>query len=174
MLTQMREALDGRQPQTQKPVKPQDLIRLYETIIQHLTDMPLLAGLEEDLAFKHEVEAKVVFYQAWRCYFIALSFLSAQKWPEAMALFQRATHHAQKATANQNLDSSLRSEVDQLVAAIESRQFMAHANSILDSEEVAKDASQGDPENLSALVDRLDTYCEDPQLLKGKQLILNA
>lgn len=49
-----------------KPVRPQDLVRLYEAVIQNLTDLPQLAGLEEDLAFRRETEAKVGFYRAWR------------------------------------------------------------------------------------------------------------
>ena len=81
----------------QKPVKPNDLVRLYETIIQNLNELPQLAGLEEDVEFAQEIEAKVVYFKAWRCCYIAQAFLLAQKWPEAMALFERATVHAKKA-----------------------------------------------------------------------------
>jgi len=49
-----------------KPAKPQDLVRLYETIISNLSELPTLAGLEEDLEFKQNIEAKVVFFKAWR------------------------------------------------------------------------------------------------------------
>ncbi len=37
---------------------------------QNLNDLPQLAGLEEDLAFKHEIETQVGFYKAaryWIC-----------------------------------------------------------------------------------------------------------
>ena len=87
-----------------KPVKPQDLVRLFEAIITNLIELPQLAGLEEDLAFGQEIEAKVIFFKAWRCCFIAQAFLAAQKWPEAMALFQRATAYANKAQNDNMLD----------------------------------------------------------------------
>ena len=66
MIEQMRGILEGKIPEGKKPVKPQDLVRLYETIIQNFNDQPALAGLEEDLDFKHEIEAKVIYYKAWR------------------------------------------------------------------------------------------------------------
>ncbi len=116
MVERMKAALAGgggkQQEQAQqqqpdgrtKPVKPQDLVRLFEAIIANLSELPQLAGLEEDLAFSQEVEAKVVFFKAWRCCFIAQAFLAAQKWPEAMALFQRATAYAKKAQNDKMLD----------------------------------------------------------------------
>ena len=47
-----------------KPVKPQDLVRLYDSVIQNYNDVPQLAGLEEDLALKQEMEAKVMHCKA--------------------------------------------------------------------------------------------------------------
>ena len=44
-----------------KPIKPQDLVRLYDTVIQNYNEMPQLAGLEDDLELKQEMEAKVVY-----------------------------------------------------------------------------------------------------------------
>ena len=67
MLKGMKVALDkGSVEANKKPIKAQDLVRVYETIIQNLNELPQLAGLEEDLEFKHEVEAKVGFFKAWR------------------------------------------------------------------------------------------------------------
>eukprot|EP00095_Tigriopus_kingsejongensis_P001968 maker-scaffold886_size84816-snap-gene-0.28 protein:Tk01968 transcript:maker-scaffold886_size84816-snap-gene-0.28-mRNA-1 annotation:"signal recognition particle 68 kda protein" len=167
MIKRMNSILEGKETNSKRPVKPQDLIRLYESVIQNLGEIPLLAGLEDDLSLKHEIEAKTVFYKALRCYFIALTFLMAEKWPEAMALFQRATQHAQKAKIEENLNSSLRSEAVLLVQAIESRQFMAHAKSILEAEGVSDDTGKTQLPEKSPLFERLDTYVEDPELLKG-------
>ena len=47
-----------------KPIKPQDLVRLYDTVIQNYNEMPQLAGLEDDLELKQEMEAKVVYCKA--------------------------------------------------------------------------------------------------------------
>ena len=128
MIDHMSKILDGEisGESLKKPVKPQDLVRLYETIIQNLADMPQLAGLDEDLGFKHEVshvcrqphtfyyfdffspkfqiEAKVTYFKAWRCHFLAQSIMAAQKWSEAMALYQRATTYAKKAKNDKTLE----------------------------------------------------------------------
>ena len=103
--------------------------------------------------------------------------MGAQKWSEAMALFQRSTQHAKKAKAEKTgLDENLRAEIESLVALVEGRQFMAHANSILD-DVAAGDGGDGgevkagvvtDEVKKMALIDRLDTYFEDPELVKGK------
>ena len=50
-----------------KPVKPQ--VRFFENIIQNLSDMKSLAGLNKDLDFHHEVEAKMSYYMAARCFY---------------------------------------------------------------------------------------------------------
>ena len=67
------------------------------SVMQNYNDIPQLAGLEEDLALKQEMEAKIVCCKALKCYYIALTYLNGQKWPEARALFQRATIYANKA-----------------------------------------------------------------------------
>ena len=74
MIDSMKKVLAGESPQQKgkKPIKPNDLVRLYENILQNLKDMPHLAGLEDDLEFHHETEAKVTFYKATR-YLLDLS-----------------------------------------------------------------------------------------------------
>ncbi len=57
-----------------KQVKPLDLVRIYENIIENLSELPQLAGLEEDDNFKQEIEAKTTFFKAWR-YGVALQAL---------------------------------------------------------------------------------------------------
>ena len=80
--------MDGR-----KVVKAQDVVRMYENMIQSLGEMPGLAGLEEDDNLAALVEAEVTFYRAFRSYYIALAFIVNQKWAEAMAVFQRSLQY---------------------------------------------------------------------------------
>jgi len=176
MINGMKQVLSGAVvvEKGKKPVKPQDLVRLFENIIQNLNDMKNLAGLDEDLEFHHEIEAKVSFYKAARCFYIALTFLNAEKWPEAMALFQRARDYGNKAKKDSKLADSMRKEVEQLDSDIESRQFMAHANSILEQETIkskegaaADDIAAEDLDQLP-LVQRLDRYFEDKNLTNKK------
>ncbi|QQP38700.1 Signal recognition particle subunit SRP68, partial [Caligus rogercresseyi] len=54
MIKSLKDVLEAKVPQAEgkKPVKPQDLIRMYENIISNLNELPLLAGLEEDSELK--------------------------------------------------------------------------------------------------------------------------
>jgi len=183
MIDSMKKVLSGESPQQKgkKPIKPNDLVRLYENILQNLKDIPCLPGLEDDLEFHHETEAKVTFYKAARCYYIALSFMAAQKWAESMALFQRVVVYANKAKNDKLLEVSLKEEVAELLEAVEGRQFMAHANSILESEavkaqgqELSKNGQEESKElSRKPLIERLDTYYEDPNLTNGKPNLAN-
>ena len=176
MIANMTEALEAGTAvggdSKKKPVRAQDLVRLYETVMQNQNEMPQLAGLEEDLAFRQEIEAKTVYYKACRCFFIAQAFMAAQNWPEAMAMFQRATTYATKAKGDKILPPDLREDAKKLAESVESKQFMAHANSIIDDESKGKGKAGIADEMTSedekkALIDRLELYYEDPKLVRG-------
>lgn len=55
-------------------------------------------------SFTFQIEAKVTYFKAWRCHYLAQSIMMAQKWSEAMALYQRATTYAKKAKGDKTLD----------------------------------------------------------------------
>ena len=96
--------------------------------------------------------------------------MGTQKWAEAKALFQRAMTYANKAKNDSMLSKEMKVELDGLLKWIEGRQFMAHANSILESEGSSKQSTdKKDPEKAAVpLVERMDVYYEDPQLAAGK------
>ena len=70
----------------------------------------------------------------------------------------------------------MKKEMEDLMQLIESKQFMAHANSILEAEEAASTPEGQKPQKAAMdmdrssipLVDRLDEYYEDPNLTSGK------
>jgi signal recognition particle subunit SRP68 len=55
-----RENLEGRK------LKPQDLTRLYEIIVQNFTELLHLAGLEDDQIFQQEIDSQLKGYRAFR------------------------------------------------------------------------------------------------------------
>ena len=91
----MRDQLDrGEKPSDgKKTVKAQDVVRMYENMIQSLAEIPSLAGLEDDEKLASDIETKITFYKAFRSYYIALAFIASQKWAEAMAVFQRSLQY---------------------------------------------------------------------------------
>ncbi|XP_071479456.1 signal recognition particle subunit SRP68-like [Diadema antillarum] len=125
----------------QKRTKPQDLIRLYDIILQNLLEIPQLPGLESDLDLQQEVSAKTLKYKANRCFFLAQSYSQVKKWTEAAALFERAISHAKssikewKAIKTRPVKNEM-TELDELIQQVNGVKYSAQAASILDSEEV--------------------------------------
>jgi len=177
LLQGMRDQLDkGEKPaEGKKTVKAQDIVRMYENMIQNLGEIPTLAGLEEDESLAASIKSKMTFYKAFRSYYIAQAFIASQKWGEAMAVFQRSLQYLAQAKADTSLEKDLLGELARLETAIEGRQFVAHANSILETE-MATDKMAGlelTTAKTVPLVDRLDQYYEDPDLVKGKPNLVN-
>merc|ERR1711915_908221 len=54
---------------------------------------------------------------------------------------------------------------------IEENQFVAHANSILETEEITDKVAEIDLKNKVPLMERLDQYYEDPDVGKGKSAL---
>lgn len=177
MIESMKAQIEGREKPTEgkKTVKAQDVVRMYENIIQNLGEVPLLAGLEEDEALAVNTQAKIIFFKAFRSYYIAQAFIASQKWGEAMAVFQRSLNYAAEASKDDSLEQSQKKELADLKKSIEGRQFVAHANSILETE-ATTDQMAGlelNSATVGPLIDRLDQYYEDPDLVKGKANLVN-
>jgi len=177
MIDAMKALLEGREKpmEGKKTVKAQDIVRMYENIIQNLGEVPLLAGLEEDETLAANTRAKITFFKAFRSYYIAQAFITSQKWGEAMAVFQRSLNHAAEASKNETLELSQKTELTDLKKSIEGRQFVAHANSILETEATTEQMAGMELSSSTAgpLIDRLDQYYEDPELIKGKANLVN-
>lgn len=65
MIDGIKQNMDQENPEGKK-AKPQDLIRLYEIILQNLTELLSLAGFEEDNKFQQEVDSQIKGYRAFR------------------------------------------------------------------------------------------------------------
>jgi len=169
----MKAQLEGKikVEEGKKVVKAQDVVRMYENMIQTLGEVPLLPGLEEDELLVATTKAKMTAYKAFRAYYIAQAFIASQKWGEAMGVFQRSLKYLSEAKKDSNLEDALSTELAELETWIEGRQFVAHANSILETE-AATDKMAGlemtDTKESGPLISRLDHYYEDPGLAKGK------
>lgn len=50
----------------QKVVRPQDIARLYEIIIQNLNDLNSLPGIDDDVELQQETTADIVANKAFR------------------------------------------------------------------------------------------------------------
>ncbi|CAI5478412.1 unnamed protein product [Closterium sp. Yama58-4] len=86
----------------EKPARPEDLIRLYDTLLQNASDLADLAASgrdarAEEKALQAQLEANKACYQACRAFYVALAYQAAGKDAEAYVVFGRAATDAEQA-----------------------------------------------------------------------------
>uniref|UniRef100_A0A8D3C8Q9 Signal recognition particle subunit SRP68 n=1 Tax=Scophthalmus maximus TaxID=52904 RepID=A0A8D3C8Q9_SCOMX len=154
--------------------RPQDLIRLYDIILQSLAELSTLQGLEDDHTFQKEVSLKTLVYKAYRCFFIAQSYVLVKKWSEALVLYERVLKYATEVQSKaKSLNNSLKDlpDVQELIAEVNAEKYSLQAAAILgedNTDETAEVPSQQQVKDNRPLCDRLETFRLDPALV-GKQ-----
>uniref|UniRef100_A0A674N7Z1 Signal recognition particle subunit SRP68 n=1 Tax=Takifugu rubripes TaxID=31033 RepID=A0A674N7Z1_TAKRU len=141
--------------------RPQDLIRLYDIILQSLAELSTLQGLEDDHTFQKEVSLKTLVYKAYRCFFIAQSYVLVKKWSEALVLYERVLKYAKEVQSKaKTLNNSLKDlpDVQELIAEVSAEKYSLQAAAILGERRSGS----------SPLCNRLDTFCLDPTLVGKK------
>eukprot|EP00316_Scyphosphaera_apsteinii_P020145 CAMPEP_0119310656 /NCGR_PEP_ID=MMETSP1333-20130426/19693_1 /TAXON_ID=418940 /ORGANISM="Scyphosphaera apsteinii, Strain RCC1455" /LENGTH=639 /DNA_ID=CAMNT_0007314875 /DNA_START=35 /DNA_END=1954 /DNA_ORIENTATION=- len=73
-----------------KRSSPEDLVRLYDSVITNLSEMMQLDGYKENEKLMGQVAARTACAKAYRCYYVAESYGSVEKWRESLALYNRA------------------------------------------------------------------------------------
>uniref|UniRef100_A0A8C7HJ32 Signal recognition particle subunit SRP68 n=1 Tax=Oncorhynchus kisutch TaxID=8019 RepID=A0A8C7HJ32_ONCKI len=163
-----------KEPQTdenKRGPRPQDLIRLYDIILQSLAELSTLQGLEEDHTFQKEVALKMLVYKAYRCFFIAQSYVLVKKWSEALVLYERVLKYAKEVQSKaKTLNNSLKDlpDVQELITEVNAEKYSLQAAAILDTEDAPEAPSQQKVKDNTPLCERLETFHLDPTLV-GKQ-----
>ncbi|CAK9177484.1 unnamed protein product [Ilex paraguariensis] len=164
-----------RDDKNEKVTKPDELVRLFDLLLQNTADLSDLvcSGRDrkpEEVAFAEECELKSSVFRAERCFYLAKSYSSAGKRTEAYALYCRARSIADTALIKiQNLTAADRVMIKELKVIYNdsrSNSCIEHATGIMEVEKA--------PENLSKkistlsitvndklekfLIDKLDTY----------------
>ncbi|CAH1249687.1 SRP68 [Branchiostoma lanceolatum] len=124
-------AVDGR-----RAAKPQDLVRLYDIILQNVEELRQLPGIHDDATMAQNLEAQSDACKAYRSFYIAKSYAVGQKWKEAVALYDQALVQGKTALGLYASlpDSAERiAELDGMVAEVHANKSSAHASCILDS-----------------------------------------
>uniref|UniRef100_A0A8B9FD46 Signal recognition particle subunit SRP68 n=1 Tax=Amazona collaria TaxID=241587 RepID=A0A8B9FD46_9PSIT len=159
LLQQQRSEEDGK-----RTPRPQDLIRLYDIILQNLVELTQLPGLEEDKNFQKETGLKTLVYKAYRCFFIAQSYVLVKKWSEALVLYERVLKYAREVRSGAGAYmNSLKElpDVQDLITQVNAEKYSLQASAIL-----------GELHNHTGpLSERFETFCLDPSLV-SKQVSL--
>lgn len=178
MIENMKERLPiliGQENQKSKgkATKPEDLIRLYDSIIQSLTEVLQLPDLSEDEKITNMISVQITAYKAFRCFYIGQSYQQSKKWKESVSLYDRVQMYTQ-ASSNQLLDFSelknLQEKIDGLSRLAQGHKFAAHAASILEASELEAGTEKLDVSS-TVLAERLDTYHEYKPLPKRLNFI---
>ncbi|XP_044503574.1 signal recognition particle subunit SRP68-like [Mangifera indica] len=91
-----------RDDKNEKITKPEELVRLYDLLLQNTADLSDLVSSgrdrkPEEAAFAEECELKSLAFQAERCFYLAKSYSLAGKRAEAYALYTRTRHLVENA-----------------------------------------------------------------------------
>eukprot|EP00744_Colponema_vietnamica_P005321 GILI01007802.1.p1 GENE.GILI01007802.1~~GILI01007802.1.p1 ORF type:complete len:613 (+),score=188.26 GILI01007802.1:74-1840(+) len=109
--------LSGGKP---KNSRPEELVRLYDNLIQSLSELSSLPGSFEQPNARKIFQAKESTFKAHRCFYLSLSYGLMVKWAECLALLDRSTELANNAINAQNaLPDSDKAAIDQLNAIID-------------------------------------------------------
>ncbi|XP_045214058.2 signal recognition particle subunit SRP68-like [Mercenaria mercenaria] len=169
----------GQVEEGRKITKPQDLVRLYDIIIQNLGEIPNLDGIEDDESLSEEMSTRALGFKAFRCFYIAQSYGVAKKWKEAIGLYDRVLHYAQEAIqkykqlSRGSLYKADQTGLEELIKEADSLKYSCHASSILDTETLTDQVSDMTVRNNKPLMERLDQYAEDSSLTTKKAKLVS-
>jgi len=154
-----------------KSPRASDFIRLYDVILQNLTEVLGLPGHDGDLDLQGEIEVQKRAFQAFRCFYVAQAYVTEKKWKEGMALYDRVLENAKQAIklscASPSESSSgfnfvKVSKLEELIQTIAFSRYQVHSSAILEGlkdQEVKEKPSKSVP-----LCERLNEYQEDPNM----------
>ncbi|KAG8446162.1 hypothetical protein GDO86_013856 [Hymenochirus boettgeri] len=179
MASSLQKAL-LQQPQTEEDGKrsprPQDLIRLYDIILQNLTELNQLPGLEDDQTFQKEVTLKTLVYKAYRCFFIAQSYVLVKKWSEALVLYDRVLKYAKEVQGQKGAGKNALKElpdVQELIMQVNAEKYSLQASAILDSTDTPEEVPLSQVKDGKPLSDRLDTFTLDKTLVSKQASLVH-
>lgn len=159
----------------EKLTKPEELVRLYDLLLQNTSDLSDLVSSgrdqkPEEVSFAEECSCKSMAFQAERCFYVAKSYSVAGKRAEAYALYCRARSLAEDALGKlQKLDGNSKTmvkELEVLCNECRSNSCIEHALGIMEEKRTQENISEG-ISNISLtgaerlekfLLEKLDVY----------------
>ncbi|KAK6262025.1 hypothetical protein QUC31_007841 [Theobroma cacao] len=139
-----------RDDKNEKVTKPEELVRLYDLLLQNTADLSDLVSSgrdrkPEEVTFAEECQLKSLAFRAERCFYLARSYSLAGKRTEAYSIYCRARSLAenalQKFQSHSNIEQMMIKELKTLYDECRSYSCIEHATGIIEEEKA--------PENLS-------------------------
>lgn len=104
--------------------------------MQNLVELLQLPGLEDDKAFQKEIGLKTLVYKAYRCFFIAQSYVLVKKWSEALVLYDPVLRYTNDVSSDTGaFKNSLKDlpDVQELITQARSEKCSMQEAAILDA-----------------------------------------
>ncbi|KAK4345146.1 hypothetical protein RND71_035322 [Anisodus tanguticus] len=156
-----------RDDKSEKVTKPEEVVRLYDLLLQNTADLSDLvsSGRDrkmEEVALGEECEMKSMVFRAERCFYLAKSYSLVGKRTEAYALYSRARSLAdavlKKLQSANAADQVMIKELKTLNNESRSNSCVEHAKGILEEEKA--------PENLSKKISNISLNGTDKKVEK--------
>nr|AFK43644.1 unknown [Medicago truncatula] len=159
----------------EKLTKPEELVRLYDLLLQNTSDLSDLVSSgrdqkPEEVSFAEECSCKSLAFRVERCFYVAKSYSVAGKRAEAYALYCRARSLAEDALGKlQKLEGNSKTmvkELEVLCNECRSNSCIEHALGIMEEKRTQENISEG-ISNISLtgaerlekfLLEKLDVY----------------
>lgn len=121
---------------SEKPARPEELVRIFETLIANVTSLNDLAaetGGAQGEVLMDSCTAKIEQFNAFKCYFIAHKYLGDNMFAEAFALFQRCQQRCSNAISRieecVDVDTESKQEIESLITKSKAFQMVCIAES---------------------------------------------
>ncbi|KAL3849548.1 hypothetical protein ACJIZ3_011430 [Penstemon smallii] len=156
-----------RDDKNERVTKPEELVRLYDLLLQNTSDLSDLVSSgrdrkPEEVTFAEECELKSFVFRAERCFYLAKSYSLAGKRAEAYALYSRARSLVdtalKKLQSLSNTDQIIVKELKMLYNDCRSNSCIEHATGIMEEEKA--------PENLSKKISNISLTGNDKKVEK--------
>ncbi|KAL0397206.1 UNVERIFIED_CONTAM: Signal recognition particle subunit SRP68 [Sesamum calycinum] len=156
-----------RDDKNEKVTKPEELVRLYDLLLQNTSDLSDLVSSgrdrkPEEVTFAEECELKSSVFRAERCFYLAKSYSLAGKRPEAYVLYCRARSLVdtalKKLQSSTNVDQVTIKELKMLYNDCRSNICIEHATGVMEEEKA--------PENLSKKISGISLTGNDKKVEK--------
>ena len=138
-----------------KKTKPDELVRIYDNLIQNYKELEETTDAEE-VENKKSAVAKGLSCRAFRCYYLALSYINTYEWNKGLALLERCAMHVEVAKSHHldclNHDKTELSALEKLGTRIQGDRSIVKAKAYLDTVQL------GDQQPSGSLSENLDVF----------------
>lgn len=155
--------------------KPQDSVRLYDIILQQMTELKELSGLEENKKYQEEIANQTTLFKAYRSYYLAKANTVARRWRESLIVYKSSLKFIESIVTS-NASKEIKDKALKLRKDIQSEVYVAQAHCVIeDTVEQPTEylTAKNTPKIKTPLIDRLDEYKEDTGIITKSAKIVN-